>query len=337
MIKVIITLIITGLVYWGMIFVIGHFRMKKGVKKQVKSHKANLENIRSQIKSGHPLDEGIYDNYEEVDPKKAAQILKRLDKTDKKSENILDNVVRKIQYVDPDFSKNKVIMSWLALSLMVTVFGIMALGVDKILFIAFPALLLGFFLLNTIANHKYEKKISRFLDNFIYALDIIARGVKSGLMLNDCFNLISKEVDPAVGEQFQMVLHDLRVGLPMERVMMRFTERLPIKEVRFFAIVIIVQAKTGGNLAEVVGNLSTILRQRKAIILRIRTLSQEAKSSAAILMCLPFVIVGLISIVGGDYMDPLFYTSTGHIIIAGSMMWMSIGIFIMRKMINFYR
>lgn len=189
----------------------------------------------------------------------------------------------------------------------------------------------------TYINIRYNKKISIFLDNFVYAIDTIHRGVKAGIMLNDCFQTIVDESHPYIVEQFEAILWDMRVGMSFGKVMDRFASRMPVKEVRFFCIALTIQSEMGGNLSDILDNLSSVLRKRKSIIQKIAILSQEAKTGSIILMSLPLVVVGLVCLVSPDYMDPLFNTSVGNIVFYGGILWMFLGGLIMRKMINFYR
>jgi tight adherence protein B len=112
-------------------------------------------------------------------------------------------------------------------------------------------------------------------------------------------------------------------------------ERLPLPEVSFLAIVMAIQSKTGGNLSEALGNLSKVLRDRKKMKAKIRAISQEAKSSAAIIGALPFVIMGALTVLNPTYLDPLFYTGTGNMLLVGCGTWMGMGVLIIKKMINF--
>lgn len=333
MIKLLAVIIIVALVFWASSFLIAKGRVQKNTHDAVKknTHKLNKFTAHSYR---------IADDLQMADiadPTKMEDIHKRLERSVSIKANFFERIRSKANYALPTLSTNSLITVYVASSLMIALAIIIFIGVTQYI----VALLIGFFagymLLNTYLNYSYNKKISLFLDNLIYALDIIARGVRSGLMLNDCFQLISKESHPSVAEQFKIILQDLRIGLPVDQVMQRFAKRLPLKEVRFFTLIIMVQAKTGGNLAEVITNLSNVLRQRKSILMRIQTLSQEAKSSAAILMALPFFVIGVLMVIGQGYMDIMFETTIGNMILGGGLCWMSIGIYIMRKMINFYR
>jgi len=174
-----------------------------------------------------------------------------------------------------------------------------------------------------------------FLTDFADAIDIVVRGLKSGLPVSDAMKVIAAETPPPVGPEFLEVVEGQRVGITIDQGIERMFERMPLAEVNFLAIVMAIQSKTGGNLAEALGNLSKVLRDRKKMKAKIRSVSQEAKSSAAIIGSLPFCIMGLLSIFSPDYLTPLWSTRPGNMILMGSAIWMLLGMLVMRKMINF--
>ena len=135
-------------------------------------------------------------------------------------------------------------------------------------------------------------------------------------------------------EEFYLMTESLKVGLSLEQALERMYDRMPLSEVNFFMIVLIIQKQTGGNLAEALGNLSTVLRNRKMMEGKIGALSMEAKASAAILGSLPFVVGGLVWLSARDYLSPLIETRQGHLLLMGAGVWMSIGIIVMKNMIN---
>jgi tight adherence protein B len=174
-----------------------------------------------------------------------------------------------------------------------------------------------------------------FLNDFADAIDIVVRGLKSGLPVSDAMKVIAAETPPPVGPEFLEVVEGQRVGITIDQGIERMYERMPLAEVNFLAIVMAIQSKTGGNLAEALNNLSKVLRDRKKMKAKIRSVSQEAKSSAAIIGSLPFCIIGLLSIFSPDYLTPLWNTRPGNMILIGSGLWMLLGMLVMRKMINF--
>ncbi len=174
-----------------------------------------------------------------------------------------------------------------------------------------------------------------FLNEFANAIDIIVRGVKSGLPLNECLNIIANESPDPVGSEFRDLVEGNRVGVALDVGMERMFERMPLPEVNFFAIVIALQGKTGGNLSEILGNLSNVLRSRKRMQEKIQAMSSEAKASASIFGSLPPAVTFLIYITTPDYIALLFSEQLGNLMLICSGLWMATGVFIMKKMINF--
>jgi tight adherence protein B len=147
--------------------------------------------------------------------------------------------------------------------------------------------------------------------------------------------IISTETPAPVGPEFLEIVEGQRIGITLDQGTDRLFERMPLAEVNFLAIVMNIQSKTGGNLAEALNNLSKVLRDRKKMKGKIKALSQEAKASAAIVGSLPFVILGALTVLNPAYLNPLWDTTVGNIMVIGSGIWMMMGILIMRKMINF--
>lgn len=174
-----------------------------------------------------------------------------------------------------------------------------------------------------------------FLNDFADAIDVMVRGLKAGLPVSDAMKIIAAESGPPVGPEFAEVVEGQRVGITIDQGIERMYERLPLPEVNFLAIVMAIQAKTGGNLSEALGNLSKVLRDRKKMKAKIKAISQEAKSSAAIIGALPFVIMGMLTVLNPTYLEPLFYTNMGNMLLVGCGTWMGIGVLIIKKMINF--
>jgi tight adherence protein B len=174
-----------------------------------------------------------------------------------------------------------------------------------------------------------------FLREFADAIDIMVRGLKAGLPVSDAMKVIAAETPDPVGPEFLEVVEGQRVGIAIDQGIERMLDRMPLAEVNFLSIVMAIQSKTGGNLAEALNNLSKVLRDRKRMKQKIAAVSQEAKASAMIIGSLPFVITGAMSILNPEYLNPLWDTEIGHLLIAGSLLWMGTGVLIMRKMINF--
>jgi tight adherence protein B len=175
----------------------------------------------------------------------------------------------------------------------------------------------------------------KFIDEFANAIDVIVRGVKSGLPLVECLNIIARESPQPISGEFTELVEQQRVGVPLNEAFDRMMVRMPLPEVRFFAIVLAIQQQAGGNLSEALSNLSGVLRDRKRLQAKVRALSAEAKASAAVLGALPFVVMGLIYITTPSYIALLWSTKFGQFLLVAAGFWMTCGILVMKKMINF--
>ncbi|EEA92384.1 MULTISPECIES: type II secretion system F family protein [unclassified Pseudovibrio] len=180
-----------------------------------------------------------------------------------------------------------------------------------------------------------KKRFNRFLEEFPNAVDIIVRGIKSGMPLGDCMHIAASEAKDPVGTEFSLVLDKMQMGMPLAEAIQSLPKRVPLQETNFLAIVVTIQAQAGGSLSEALGNLSKTLRQRKEMKGKIRAVSQEAKSSAAIIGSLPFIVTALLFVLSPDYIKLLVDTDIGLVLIGIGLFWMSIGILVMRKMIDF--
>ncbi|WP_072395059.1 type II secretion system F family protein [Hyphomicrobium sp. CS1GBMeth3] len=179
---------------------------------------------------------------------------------------------------------------------------------------------------------RRQKKFQAELAN---AIDVVVRGIKSGLPLNECLTVIAKESPQPLAAEFQDVVDQQRVGVPLGEALERVTRRMPLPEMKFFSIVIAIQQQSGGNLAEALSNLSGVLRDRFKMAMKVKALSAEAKASALILGCLPPGVMLMVHMSSPEYLAPLLNTRTGNIFILAGLLWMTIGILVMRKMINF--
>ena len=180
-----------------------------------------------------------------------------------------------------------------------------------------------------------KRRLTKFTAAFPDATDVIVRGIKSGLPVHDCLKVIAAEAPKPLNEEFHKIVENLGMGLSTDQCLEKLYSRMPTSEVRFFAIVLGIQSKTGGNLAEALNNLSTVLRARKLMKEKIKAMSGEAVASAGIIGALPLCIMGLVSITTPAYMRPMLNDPRGHVLLMIGAFWMSCGIFVMRKMINF--
>ncbi|MEZ5923541.1 MAG: type II secretion system F family protein [Hyphomicrobiaceae bacterium] len=180
-----------------------------------------------------------------------------------------------------------------------------------------------------------KRRQAKFLNEFANAIDVIVRGVKTGLPLNECLDIIARESPEPIRSEFAELIEQQRVGVPLMECFDRMLDRMPVPEVNFFAIVISIQQSAGGNLSEALSNLSGVLRARKMLAAKVKALSAEAKASAAILGALPFVVMSMVYITSPDYISLLWTRQQGQIMLAFAGFWMFCGLFIMRQMINF--
>lgn len=185
--------------------------------------------------------------------------------------------------------------------------------------------------LGMIISGRQKKFTSQLAD----AIDVIVRGVKSGLPLNQCIRIIAAESPEPLRTEFQVLCDSQTMGVPLDQSLQRMFERMPLPEVNFFGIVLTIQQKTGGNLSESLGNLSSVLRARKLMKEKVKALSSEAMASAWIIGSLPVLVMLMVYLTRPAYIMILFTDPTGNLVLMGAAVMMAIGIFVMNKMVNF--
>lgn len=193
----------------------------------------------------------------------------------------------------------------------------------------------GFGLPRWVLGFLAKRRMTKFTASFSDALDIIVRGIKSGLPVHDCLRIIGAETPEPLAGEFRRLTENIGMGLTIDQALEKMYERMPTSELRFFIIVLVIQSKTGGNLAEALGNLSVVLRSRKLMREKIKALSSEATASAFIIGCLPPGVVVLIMVTAPEYMTVMFTDPRGNLMLGVAAFWMAMGVFTMRKMINF--
>ena len=180
-----------------------------------------------------------------------------------------------------------------------------------------------------------KRRENKFLNAFPDAVDIIVRGVKAGLPLLDCMKMITIEAPEPVKSEFRAIVDTQAIGMPLGEACGKLYEHMPVPEANFFGIVISIQQRAGGNLAEALGNLSRVLRDRKKMKAKIQAMSQEAKASAGIIGALPVAVMTLVYITSPNYISLLWTEPLGRLMLAACVVWMSLGVAVMKKMINF--
>jgi tight adherence protein B len=193
----------------------------------------------------------------------------------------------------------------------------------------------GFGLPHWVVGFLAGRRKKKFGAEFADAVDIIVRGVKSGLPVHDCLKIIGKECGAPLGPEFQRLVENLAMGLTLDQALEKMYDRMPTPELRFFTIVMSIQQKAGGNLAEALGNLSQVLRSRKLMREKIKAMSSEATASAGIIGSLPPGVMMIVGITTPSYIGIMFTDNRGHLMLLGGALWMSMGVFVMKKMISF--
>ena len=186
-----------------------------------------------------------------------------------------------------------------------------------------------------VTGRLIKRRVAAFNTRFPDAIDLLVRGLKSGLPVTETFQVVSQELPGPVGEEFRGVVERIRIGNTMEAALQESAEMLGTPEFQFFCITIAIQRETGGNLAETLGNLSDVLRKRAQMKLKIRAMSSEAKASAYIVGALPFFVFGIVWSMNPEYLSGFFHEQRLIVTGLGGLVWMSIGAFIMSRMISF--
>jgi tight adherence protein B len=201
------------------------------------------------------------------------------------------------------------------------------------------ALLLGLFFgiggPHFVIGKMITRRVKKFNTNFPDAIELMVRGLRSGLPITETLGIVAGEIPGPVGVEFRMVSDKMKIGRTMEAALQDTADRLGTPEFQFFVITLAIQRETGGNLAETLSNLADVLRKRAQMKLKIRAMSSESKASAYIVGSLPFVVFGLVWMINPHYMAPFFSDERLMIAGIGGMIWMGIGAGIMAKMVNF--
>ncbi|MCB2080025.1 MAG: type II secretion system F family protein [Novosphingobium sp.] len=221
----------------------------------------------------------------------------------------------------------------LALALVVTVLiyiktsaAILSLGVGLFVGAGLPHFLVGFFI---------KRRANAFTSKFPDAIELLVRGLRSGLPITETLGVVANEVPGPVGEEFKLITERIRIGKTMEDALQETADRLSMPEFNFFCITLAIQRETGGNLAETLSNLADVLRKRAQMKLKIKAMSSESKASAYIVGSLPFIVFGMIWWINPGYLEGFFTDDRLIVTGLGGLIWMSIGAFIMAKMVSF--
>ena len=192
--------------------------------------------------------------------------------------------------------------------------------------IGLPHMVIGFLI---------KRRIAKFNSNFPDAIELMVRGLRSGLPITETLGIVAQEIGGPVGLEFRGVADKMKIGRTMEAALQDTADRLGTAEFQFFVITLAIQRETGGNLAETLSNLADVLRKRAQMKLKIRAMSSESKASAMIVGSLPYIVFTLVWMINPGYMADFFTDQRLMVAGLGGLVWMSIGVFIMAKMVNF--
>jgi tight adherence protein B len=220
--------------------------------------------------------------------------------------------------------------------------GVVAFVTVLLLFRGAPfilSLLLGIFFgiggPHFVIGRLIKRRVAKFNSNFPDAIELMVRGLRSGLPITETLGIVASEITGPVGVEFRIVADKMKIGRTMEAALQDTADRLGTPEFQFFVITLAIQRETGGNLAETLSNLADVLRKRAQMKLKIRAMSSESKASAYIVGSLPFLVFGLVYMMNPKYMGGFFTDQRLMVAGIGGMIWMAIGAGIMAKMVNF--
>jgi tight adherence protein B len=216
-----------------------------------------------------------------------------------------------------------------------TIFALVYLFTDGLVSSVGLGFAAGFGLPRWFLNFRKKRRERKFLKALPDAVDVIVRGIKAGLPLYDSIKVVAADAPEPLRTEFNAILDTQAIGMPLGEACARLYERMPLPEANFFGIVVAIQQKSGGNLSEALGNLSKVLRDRRKMAEKIQAMSMEAKASAGIIGSLPPAVMFLVYVTTPDYMTLLWTHPIGQLMLAGSAVWMTIGVLVMKKMINF--
>jgi len=243
-------------------------------------------------------------------------------------------IAQKIAQANIELTTTHFIIGSVVLGIVVFLFMMYIFGASAWMSVAF-GFAAGFGAPRWILGYLARKREKQFSALFVNAVDVVVRGVKSGLPVGECMSIIARESPDPLGAEFKTLVEGQKLGVTLSQGLDRMLDRMPSAELNFFVIVLTIQQQTGGNLSEALGNLSNVLRSRVQMRAKIQAMSSEAKASAMIIGSLPFAVTGMIYLSSPDYISLLFTTTVGNMMLVGGGMWMSLGVFVMSKMINF--
>jgi tight adherence protein B len=214
------------------------------------------------------------------------------------------------------------------------IIGVLTKG-GPVLLAVLLGLALGLILPHWTVSFLISRRIGAFTARFPDAIELMVRGLRSGLPISETLAVVATELPGPVGQEFRMVVDQIKIGRTMDEALQTAADRLDTAEFKFFCITLAIQRETGGNLAETLSNLADVLRKRSQMKLKIKAMSSESKASAMIVGSLPFIVFGLVYMTNPQYLGGFFTEERLMIAGGGGLVWMSLGVFIMYKMVSF--
>jgi tight adherence protein B len=296
----------------------------------------------SAVKAGNRRLESVRERHSRSSDVAAQAQLKRILQTRQQSkmegwaERFIPNpalLAKRLQQTGRNISLPKYAL--ISLGLFLAVAAILSMrGLPPMLAI-FVGLFAGVGIPHYAVNKMIKRRVAKFTARFPDAIDLMVRGLRSGLPISETLGIVGEELPGPISEEFRAVSDKMKIGRTMEAALQETADRLTTPEIQFFVITLAIQRETGGNLAETLNNLSEVLRKRAQMKLKIRSMSSESKASAYIIGALPFIVFGLIWFINNEYMAKFFTDDRLMIAGGGGLVWMGIGAFIMAKMIDF--
>lgn len=214
------------------------------------------------------------------------------------------------------------------------VVGFAALYFSKNPAITWAGLILGIFLPYALVSYRRQKRFEKIEELFPEAIDTLARAVRAGHAFTTSLEMIANEISEPLAGEFRQLYEEQKFGMPVRDALMNLTERVPLVDVKFFVTAVMLQRETGGNLAEILDNLSYVIRERFKIQRQVRVHTAQGRMTMALLMGMPPVVVAILLIFSPDFVHPLFYDPIGHALLVASIALQTIGYFVIRKVIK---
>ncbi|MEN5053235.1 type II secretion system F family protein [Brevundimonas naejangsanensis] len=261
------------------------------------------------------------------------QIMVQLREVDRRERKARMTTSAKLKQAGLELSLRTFVIISVAMGLIGALLAVVLGG--NILIVLGVGIAMGLGLPRWVVNMKAKARMKKFALAFPDAVDVLVRGIKTGLPVHDCFKVIARESPEPLAGEFRLLVEGMGVGLTLADALDKMYTRMPTPELKFFAIVIAIQQKSGGNLAEALSNLTSVLRARRMMGEKIKAMSSEAVASAAIIGSLPPAVMIMVTLTSPSYMMLLFTDVRGHVMLLGAVMWMATGVFVMKRMINF--